>query len=338
MAELIPPEIPASAARLRSGTAARLSGVPVATLRVWERRYGVVAAPKTPTGQRLYSSHDVQRLRLLKQLSDGGHAIGTIAALALGELDALAREAAQAPTADAGPARRAPATRRRAVVVGRAAAQKFAALPTCELLAVHADLDSAEAAAAAADGAPTSADSDAPDVLLVHLVSLQPACVERVLALGVRLQAATMVVLYAFGAEVLAESLRAAGATVRRDPVSGRELARLVAGATSVHAAVAAPAAAPHRFSDEALVRLAELPSTVACECPRHIAELVMQLAAFERYSGDCGASSPADAALHRHLSGLAGAARTMFEQALERVIRDEGLALADWVAPPARA
>ncbi len=333
MSELIPSELPTNAARLRSGTAARLSGVPVATLRVWERRYGVVAAPKTPTGQRLYSSHDVQRLRLLKQLSDGGHAIGTIAALPLAELDTLAREAAQAPQADASPMRRAPATVRRAVVVGRAAAQKIAALPSCDLLAVHDDLDAAEAAAS---GVASGPDGVPPDVLLVHLASLQPASAERVLALGARLQASAVVVLYAFGAEAVAESLRAAGALVRRDPVTGRELARLIAGATPAHAAVVASVAAARRFSDEALTRLAELPTTVACECPRHIAELVMQLAAFERYSGECGASSPADAALHRHLSGLAGVARTMFEQALERVIRDEGLALAAGLTPKA--
>jgi hypothetical protein len=161
-----------------------------------------------------------------------------------------------------------------------------------------------------------------------------------VLALGARLQASAVVVLYAFGAEAPAESLRAAGALVRREPVTGRELARLLAGATPGHAAAAAVAApiAARRFSDEALTRLAELPTTVACECPRHIAELVMQLSAFERYSGDCGASTPADAALHRHLSGLAGMARTMFEQALERVIRDEGLASAEWATPTATA
>jgi MerR family transcriptional regulator, light-induced transcriptional regulator len=335
MSELISPELPANTARLRSGTAARLSGVPVATLRVWERRYGVVAAPKTPTGQRLYSGHDVQRLRLLKLLSDGGHAIGTIAALPLGELDTLAREAEQAAHAGAGATGRVPAAVRRTVVVGRAAAQKIAALPSCDLLAVHDDLDAAEAAAR--DTA-AGAEAGRPDILLVHLASLQPASAERVLALGARLQASAVVVLYAFGAEALAESLRAAGALVRRDPVTGRELARLMAGAAPAPAGADGPAVAARRFSDEALTRLAELPTTVACECPRHIAELVMQLAAFERYSGDCGARTPADAALHEHLSGLAGMARTLFERALERVIRDEGLSLAEWVTPTATA
>lgn len=68
--------------------------------------------------------------------------------------------------------------------------------------------------------------------------------------------------------------------------------------------------------------------SAVACECLRHISEIVGQLASFERYSDHCTSTGPDDAALHRHLSVIAGAARTMFERALQRVVDDEGLLL----------
>ena len=324
MNSLLTPLPTPATARLRSGTAARLAGVPVATLRVWERRYGVVAAPKTPTGQRLYSSHDVQRLRLIKQLSDRGHAIGTIAALPLAELEGLDALAHPAPTLAQAPD--APA--RRVVVIGRATAHKIGVLAGCELLAVHDDLEHAEAAPPHASGAP--------DVLLAHLSSLQRDAVDRVLALATRLRAPLLVVVYAFGAEALAESLRSAGATVRREPVSARELTRLVGATVPTPAPFAIPAAEPRRFTDESLTRLAALPTQVACECPRHISELVMQLAAFERYSAECSARTPADAALHRRLTGLAGVARTLFEQTLAQVITDEGMVLADWVLPSA--
>jgi len=72
------------------------------------------------------------------------------------------------------------------------------------------------------------------------------------------------------------------------------------------------------------------MPSPVTCERLRHMAEIVAQLAGFERYSQDCTSTDPADAALHRHLSRTAGAARRMFEQALQRVVVDEGLELRD--------
>ena len=305
---------PPASARLRSGTAARLAGVAVATLRVWERRYGVVAAPKTPTGQRLYTGHDVQRLRLLKQLTARGHAIGTIAALDLEALQAMALSAP--PT---------PVTNPKLVGVGRSVAHKLSGIAGVEVLALHDDLDLAEAHA--------DVSAAATDVLLVQLPSLQPASAERVLALAARLQATRVMVVYAFGTEPVAESLRAAGAMVRREPVTGRELARLLSlapalAATPRAAVAAAQEVAPRRFTDEALAWLAEMPSNVSCECPRHLAELVAQLAGFERYSIECSARSPADAALHQQLTHLAGTARTLFERALQQVVIDEGIAM----------
>jgi MerR family transcriptional regulator, light-induced transcriptional regulator len=312
----------AASARLRSGTAARLAGVPVATLRVWERRYGVVAAPKTATGQRLYSAHDVQRLRLIKQLTERGQAIGTIATLPLAALqqrvDAEAAALEQRGVADAAPAPEAGP--RRMVAVGSLAAARLHALPGCSLQAHHDDLDAAERAM------PVPA-----DLLLVVEPSLQPAAVSRLLALAGRLQVRAVVVIYAFGTEAVVQQLRAAGARVRRGPVSAGDLARLVAKPPAPSAAALSPATpgpAPRQFSDAALALLASTPSSVACECPRHLAEIVQQLAGFERYSADCGARSPLDAALHEHLSSVAGMARAMFEQSLLRVMAAEGIGM----------
>jgi MerR family transcriptional regulator, light-induced transcriptional regulator len=304
-----------TATRLRSGTAARLAGLPVTTLRVWERRYGVVAALKTTTGQRLYCSHDVQRLRLIKELTDLGYAIGTIATLQLEPLRALIAGLRVPASGEA-------VAPRRVVVIGHAAARKLEAVLRVPAYAVFEDLGNAEAAGLVLGAA---------EVLLVNLPSLQPAAAERVLALRAALNADSIVLTYAFGAEATADSLRAAGALVRREPTTGHELARLVARSEGVPLAASANRAwqaAPRRFTDEALIDLTEAHSSVACECARHLAEVVMQLTGFERYSADCRSSSLSDAALHTELHSLAGAARTLFEQALERLAIREGLAV----------
>jgi hypothetical protein len=312
-------------ARLRSGTAARLAGVPVATLRVWERRYGVVAAPKTETGQRLYSGLDVQRLRLLRQLTEAGHAIGSLATLEPAALQALA--GATPPDARAPRAPQvAPAATRRVLLVGRGLAPRLKAMPGLALLATLDELAAAEDMSAADVEAAAGADT-----LLLHCPSLQPGDGERVAALRRRWPAAEVLLLYAFGAEAVLESLRVQGVTLRREPLGARELARLLAPrppAPAGAAAVTTPA--PRRYNDATLAALADLPSDVVCECPRHLAEIVLQLVGFERYSADCLARSPADAALHQRLCNLAGTARALFEQAVADVVAAEGLVLPD--------
>ena len=58
-------------------------------LRAWERRYGVVTPTRTEGGQRLYSDLDVERLRVLRRLTDRGHAIRRLAALPINDLTRL---------------------------------------------------------------------------------------------------------------------------------------------------------------------------------------------------------------------------------------------------------
>lgn len=305
---------------MRSGTAARMAGLPVTTLRVWERRYSVVSAARSPTGQRLYSNHDVARLRLLRQLSHAGHAIGTIASLDLEPLQRLAGAfSVDEPTANAAPGR---AT---AVAVGRSAAHLLETIGGCDIVGIFEDLRDAELRTATG-----GFDADV-DLLLLRLPSLQPWAVSQVDELVTVLRSRTSIVLYAFGAESTIDALQARGVTVRREPVGHRELARLVDRARSHRDAPGAspmPVAA-RRFTDEALAAAVAAAPTLPCECVRHLAEIVMQLASFERYSDECSSggsggsgnsASNTDAELHRKLTVMTGAARAQFEQALHQV------------------
>lgn len=54
--------------------AADLTGVPEATLRAWERRYGVVAPERSEGGYRLYHDADLDRLRQMRDLVAQGWA------------------------------------------------------------------------------------------------------------------------------------------------------------------------------------------------------------------------------------------------------------------------
>jgi MerR family transcriptional regulator, light-induced transcriptional regulator len=54
------------------GAIARLTGIPIATLHAWERRYQFPDAARTPGGHRLYSEKDIALLRCVKEQIEQG--------------------------------------------------------------------------------------------------------------------------------------------------------------------------------------------------------------------------------------------------------------------------
>ena len=68
------------------------TGIPEHLLRSWEKRYAAVTPSRTPTGRRLYSDEDIERLRLLKRVVEAGRRISDVAKLSRADLDALVRE------------------------------------------------------------------------------------------------------------------------------------------------------------------------------------------------------------------------------------------------------
>ena len=339
-------------ARYRSGAVARMVGIPVSTLRIWERRYQVVGPRLTDSGHRLYTGADIERLLLIRQLIGLGHAVGTVARLGNAELQQIA----DARAALAAPPMSAPAPARLALL-GLGLPRRLGRL-ALRRTGTWADLAAAEAAFSA-PGQPGPDGVVAPlpqaDLLVAEMATLQPASAERLLALKQRLGAQRAVVVYAFGAEVAVQRLRDAGCRLLRAPLADAELGSLIdellagldaqsaaGAATSASPAGATPPTAgpaaladppPRRFDEAGLAQLSGAGSTVACECPRHLTDLVLQLGAFETYSAECRSRSPADAALHAHLQRVAGHARAMLEAALVRVAEAEAIALP---APPA--
>jgi DNA-binding transcriptional MerR regulator/methylmalonyl-CoA mutase cobalamin-binding subunit len=77
-----------SAATYSIKAVAAATGLTVETLRAWERRYRVIEPKRGAGGHRLYTTHDVSRLRRLHETTARGHAIGKIAHLSN---DALSR-------------------------------------------------------------------------------------------------------------------------------------------------------------------------------------------------------------------------------------------------------
>ncbi len=60
--------------RYRIQTVAEMTSVPAATLRAWERRYGIPSPERTESSYRLYSDRDVELIRKLRSLRESGMA------------------------------------------------------------------------------------------------------------------------------------------------------------------------------------------------------------------------------------------------------------------------
>ena len=327
--------IEASQGKYRIGAVAKLAGLPVATLRVWERRYGVVTPPKTQGGHRLYSDQEVLKVTLLKSLTQQGHAISTLAEMDISSLQSLLNESRQAMQIHAG--RQVLPAVISLVVVGyglasRLETQKFT------LTFGHASLKVVQMFADVPD-ALSSAEmpkvDDASTMLVLQQSSVQPNQAEDILRLQRHLRISKGLLVYRYASEQVLETLKNAGFLLRREPVSDADLSDIMQSVLFVDPSqhmsqVSAKTIPPKRYSDQVLQRVASISTEVLCECPRHVADLISQLSSFEKYSNDCLNSSQDDAKLHAYLSAVSGTARALFEEALERVAKQEGIDLSE--------
>lgn len=302
----------------RSGVAARLAGLSVETLRVWERRYGVCNTARSEHGQRLYSAGQVRRLGLLKQLVDNGHPIGMLARLTDEQLGAMSAGPAAPEHVQAGPVRVA--------VVGEALARRIAfagreGLPlyvqkSCARLDQVADMLGGVIA----------------DVLLVELSEPDETSLPLLQAARESVGAPALVVLYRFCSSAIIRTLREQGMLVARVPAEPGELVLLcraaLAGQQLAAVGPVATRVMPRRYDDAMLAGLSAAGNSVACECPRHLADILLMLGSFERYSAQCASRTAADARLHGELGHAAGLARGILEEAMARLVQADQLVM----------
>ena len=299
----------------RIGTIARLADIPVPTLRVWESRYQAFTPDKTSGRHRLYSDEDLLRATLLKQLCKDGHAISTIARLDADALNQLRQKHHAAGMLKAQQQLQANTVSMAVVgmgLAGRIESKKFTlSFLNSHIKVTHIFTDLA--AAKQAELAP------APHILLVKTSTLHDIVMADIQQITTRHRIAQAIVIYNYGSE----------------PISDYELADLISSVLLVDAAKSVgegslSALIPARkYSEDTLARVAGISTSVLCECPRHVAEIISQLASFEQYSQECLSKSSEDAHLHAYLASVSGSARALFERALEMVAQHEGIDLA---------
>ncbi len=310
----------------RIGTVSRMTGISPDTLRIWERRYDVVTPQRSAGGGRLYSSEDIARLKLIGRLVDEGDAISVVAGLTH---DELLRRVEETHSVVQPIARDEPF---RLVVIGELLSAKFKtakdALTSVDLVAWYASPQAFLVDANTVDA----------DILLIEQPSLQSETAVQIADWLDRINAAHAVVVYRFATQQALQHLPRSKCSTLRAPVDPETVQRhclAVLGQQPSPKSDQAEvefdldqAAPPRHYSDEALAKLAAISTTIKCECPRHLAELITSLSAFEKYSAECESRNLKDAELHAYLNATSSKARHLFEVALSQVIEAEKIEL----------
>ena len=309
----------------RIGAVSRLTGITTGLIRMWERRYAVVTPVRTDTGNRLYTQEDIARLALIKQLVDSGDAIGNVASLTLPDLEDRVETIGRRTQSTyvqrvairvvaVGHAITALTSRRRAEFMGLELVETFR--DTNELQEHSKTLEV--------------------DIVMIELPYITSSTCSEIEQLIHNTGASGVVVVYGFGSKRNVHRLHVLPVITLRAPADVSDLKRacLAASAHSFltfsdpqsNESTIPSKIRPRRYNDEKLARIASLSTTIECECPHHLADLISCLSSFEQYSADCTSRNENDAAMHRYLHETTAKARSLLETALTRLIDFEGL------------
>ncbi len=297
------------------GTVARLTGLKTDTLRVWERRYGLGASYKSPTGRRQYTQADLDHLQLVAALVKQGVRIGEIAASDRKTLEVLLEQ-------------QGPASGSRAVPPSKSSVV-FLGTDLCQWLDAHQGCISGVAALLARmsieEAVVTLTMDQGADLLVAHCPSLTLQQIKGVEAVAERLGVRRTIVLYQFANEQWLAELERLGHSALQYPVEPSRLAFEI-GRTQVEKETSEGIgnlsdlmpAKPRIFSDAELRAAAAEKIVIDCECPRHLSDLIRSLNEFETYSSACSVENWKDAAIHASIYAYTCQARHLMEKALQ--------------------
>ena len=264
------------------GTVARLTGIKPDTLRIWERRYQLGASHKSSSGRRQYTQADLEHLQLVAALVSDGARIGEIAASERRTLEMMLRareENARNPLPEPKP---------RVAFVGHGLCDWLEEHQGC-LVNVNATLVPGSLGDMDAE---VLAEIGTVDGLVVESGALNNARLEAVEILARTLQADNVLVLHQCSSERwrdVMESKRFFGADYPPDSsFLAFHLSRSVAEKASNAGAVNLGdlvQGKPRLFNESELTAARTVQSSIDCECPRHITDLVRALATFEEFA-----------------------------------------------------
>ena len=293
--------VEAKTALIPIGAVAKATGINASTLRIWEHRYGLPKPHRTGGGARRYAPSEVQRLKLIKALVDVGHKPSNLSSLSIDELAEHLNFLIRLLTVG-------DSTRLKSILRDH---------NQSELNVVNHLIDPEEIQHWLGKF----------DVLLFNYSALQSTHAQQLIHSIQGLAHMGTVVIYSYSNSITIQTLEAAGIRCLKSPVSSADVRQLLSSlAEKAHVNGSAPRNTEKKFSVEDLETISALDYSLYCECPRHLAGLLMSLNGFVSYSEQCQDASPQDAAIHRYLRTMAADAIASIESGLQLVLTAEDI------------
>ncbi len=301
-------DMPAAPKLFSIGAMSRETGIHVSTIRMWEARYGALQPVRTEGGARRYTTTDLERLRLIKLLVDRGHKPSALATRDLDQLHAeLFGPGTQNGSVSSSQWRIASmgSTTWRSLLFSDPAMKAWT--PTAHFDALS-DVENR---------------FESFDVGIVLTPALQMNLAKYLAAAFSVYKSKTLVVIYEFSSSSVIRFLSALGIECIKYPASPTDLARSLASIVEARQAEFQSPAQP-RFGIETLQTIATTDSNLLCECPKHLASLIISLHSFIQYSNQCVNDSPKDALIHEKLRDIASLGIVQLESGLDLVLEAE--------------
>ncbi len=295
------------------GVVARRTQTHPETIRVWEMRYELIVPGRSESGRRLYSEDDIIKLSLVKQLTELGHSVSSLAKSTTDELRSLI----SVSLGNAYDEQMRPQDKRRIIFLNDSLRQRLS-----RDLLIYEDV-------VIVDRPQLPATQVEADILVIELATINEKSLSEIREHLSETGCASALVVFNFGTRKSVVELEYANVVCLKGSVTAADIHR---ACTSINKSTVSANqqvvsnVEPPRFNKEQLARISALRSTIACECPNHIAELIVSLSAFEQYSSECANRNEADAQLHEQLNQSAGAARAILEDSLAHLIAIEGI------------
>ncbi len=310
------------------GTTSKLTNISVNTIRTWERRYFQNLSTRSETGRRFYDDYAVDKLRIIKTLSDSGMSVRDLANLEVSKLEELMINASRQRSHFEKKVQNF--TKEAITITGKFFLNRIQHYQNNYIvLQAYNKLNEL-----------LISEQSSKHEKVTHLIDYNELrgenLTDSILELKSELPNHTVVIFYDFAPrrelQLLLDNKIEIIRTNLPQLLTDRYLKEIIQNSEAVENSSTIENhenLSPRRqLTDKQLYFLQEVNNNLDCECPNHISSLALSLVNFVEYSKNCENKDTQDEALHKTLTLHSSQALEIIENSIVQLCAHENIQL----------